>query len=363
MSDSLTHQSELAPRFIKQSWESALTSATSTIEQLGGCFTEIYFAGCGDSFYAGLGLEYCFNTWADIRTIAGSSLKVGRYLVPRLMDRDHQALVIAISASGEVARTLEVLDLAKHTGAKTIGITANPESSLAKSADAFLTLQLPDLPHGPGLISYLASLLSGYALCGLLGTKAVGEMIRTTMQAVPEQLDQWISGEGPRGKELARRTASRSEMVLVGAGPDHASAMFSAAKVVEACGVSAWGQDTEEWAHIEYFSEPANMLTWILSSAGRAVERETEIEAAAKAIGRNLVVSRWKGWSGLERSIREAISPLFLWAGPVAFAAELAEILGEQPFRGFGGGRSKLEGGGISRIRSSERVHSIEELI
>ena len=138
--------------------------------------------------------------------------------------------------------------------------------------------------------------------------------------------------------------------------------MFSAAKVVEACGVSAWGQDTEEWAHIEYFSEPADMFTWILSSGGRSQGREIEIEAAAKAIGRRLVVSRWEGWSGLRQIVREAISPLFLWVGPSAFAAKLAEALEEKSFRGFEGGRNVVEGGGISRIRSSQRVESVNQL-
>ncbi len=136
--------------------------------------------------------------------------------------------------------------------------------------------------------------------------------------------------------------------------------MFSAAKIVESAGVNAWGQDVEEWAHIEYFSEPTTMPTWLLSAEGRSIGREREIETAARAIGRQLLVSRWSGWQGLDPRTREAISPLLLWAGPVAYAAELARILGEEPFRGFGGGRSHAEGGGASKIRSSERASSVK---
>jgi glucosamine--fructose-6-phosphate aminotransferase (isomerizing) len=36
------------------------------------------------------------------------------------------------------------------------------------------------------------------------------------------------------------------------------------------------------------------------------------------------------------------------------FAAYRAEVSGERFFRGFEGGRSQEEGGGISRVRSSE---------
>jgi glucosamine--fructose-6-phosphate aminotransferase (isomerizing) len=270
--------------------------------------------------------------------------------------------VVGISASGEVARTLEAIDLAKNVGAYTLGITHDPESSLARNVDGFLTLPTPKLPHGPGLLSYLGSLLMGYALCMAMAPGRDRNLISEAIENLPSELESWISREQSKGFDLAEKIGARENIVFLGAGPDHSSAMFSAAKVVEACGVSSWGQDLEEWAHIEYFSEPASMPTWLLSANGRSYGREIEIEAAAHGIGRQFAISRWGGWKGLDRLLREAISPLVLWVGPVAYAAKLAEILSEESFRGFGGGRNRVEGGGVSRIRSSERIQSLNGL-
>jgi hypothetical protein len=98
------------------------------------------------------------------------------------------------------------------------------------------------------------------------------------------------------------------------------------------------------------------MPTWLLSSKGRSSGRESEVEAAARAIGRQFYVSTWQGGVNCSPHAREALAPLGLWVGPVAFASRLALLTDEEPFRGFMGGRSHDEGGGASKIRSSERV-------
>ena len=78
-----------------------------------------------------------------------------------------------------------------------------------------------------------------------------------------------------------------------------------------------------------------------------------------KALSRTFINSEW---SYGQKSLREVLSPLALWAGPVAYADSLMDRLGEEPFRGFSGGRDPAEGGGISRIRSSEQLPSLKDL-
>lgn len=323
---------------------------------------EIHIAGCGDSYYASLGLELAFNNWTKFVARAGTALQVGRYRLPQLAKAHTHALVVAVSASGEVSRTLEVLELANSAGLSTLGITTNRASSMAELADSHISLPIPEHPLGPGLLSYLGSLIMGYALCSAFAQGTDGDYLSREMEAVPTELERWIATEESKGADLAEKNASRDSTVFIGAGAELSSAMFSAAKVVESCGVSAWGQDLEEWAHVEYFLEPASMPTWLLSAKGRSYGRELEIEAAAEAIGRRFSVSRWGGWDGLDQRAQEAISPLFLWVGPCAYAARLSTILEEEPFRGFGGGRSREGGGGPSRIRTSERINSLDLL-
>ena len=73
-------------------------------------------------------------------------------------------------------------------------------------------------------------------------------------------------------------------------------------------------------------------------------------------------ISRWEGGTNWNPNTREALAPLALWVGSVAYSARLAELWDEKPFRGFGDGRSHVEGGGASRIRSSLKISSLRDL-
>ena len=81
-----------------------------------------------------------------------------------------------------------------------------------------------------------------------------------------------------RSRELATAVADQKNFVFVGDGPNYATALFSAAKVIEAAGRHAMGQDTEEWAHLQYFVnvDPATP-TFIISPAGRGHGRAAEL--------------------------------------------------------------------------------------
>jgi glucosamine--fructose-6-phosphate aminotransferase (isomerizing) len=182
------------------------------------------------------------------------------------------------------------------------------------------------------------------------------------MSELPGSLVRWVEAERGGLEEFAAQAAGERRIVFVGSGPAHGAARFAAAKAIEAAGLNAWGQDVEEWAHLEYFCNPPSMLTWLLSCQGRSTSREAEVMTAAERVGRQTRVSQWAGGEEWPLLARESLSPLALWVGPTLFAARAAEMLGEEPFRGFRGGRRRTGGGGISRIRTSRRYRSVEEL-
>ncbi len=284
-------------------------------------------------------------------------MEAARYTIPRSIGED--LLVVGISASGETARTIEAIRLAQDLGAQTLAITADSESTLAALTDSVFALELPELPHGPGLISYLAALLAGYAIGAELADRRLQQKIDKYLNMMPAAFAEWGAGEQAKGYDAAQATHHDQPILFLGSGPVRGAAMFAAAKVIEAAGQSASSQDVEEWAHLEYFNDPPRLPVWMLSAEGRALGRELEIEQAAEGIGRKFISSNWS--YGL-KSLREVLSPLVLWAGPVAYADSLMARLGEEPFRGFSGGRDPAEGGGISRIRSSEQLPSLKDL-
>jgi len=302
-------------------------------------------------------LSYALSDWTGRTAYGLHAMEAARYAIPRSMGED--LLVVGISASGETARTIEAIRLAQDLGAQTLAITADTESTLAALADSVFALELPELPHGPGLISYLAALLAGYAIGAELADRQLQQPIDNYLNTMPAAFAEWGAGEQAKGYDAANKIDHGQPILFLGAGPVRGAAMFAAAKVIEAAGQSATSQDVEEWAHLEYFNDPPRLPVWMLSAKGRALGRELEIEQAAEGIGRTFINSNWS--YGL-KSLREVLSPLVLWAGPVAYADSLMARLGEEPFRGFTGGRDPAEGGGISRIRSSEQLPSLKDL-
>src|SRR5919197_2840412 len=75
--------------------------------------SRIYLVGCGDSHYAGLATRFVFERWAGIPTEALESLEFSRYAV---QSAPPDALVVAVSNSGRVARTVECVLAARARG-------------------------------------------------------------------------------------------------------------------------------------------------------------------------------------------------------------------------------------------------------
>ena len=77
----------------------------------------IYLTGCGDSHYVALAARLAFDKYARIPTEPAESLEFARYLVDYMPSN---SLVIGVSNSGEVSRTVETLLAARHRDAQTI---------------------------------------------------------------------------------------------------------------------------------------------------------------------------------------------------------------------------------------------------
>jgi glucosamine--fructose-6-phosphate aminotransferase (isomerizing) len=352
VTDQLSNQKDLATEHLALSWPLILDQAKGlpSYDEI----DRIVICGCGDSHHASVGLSMGFSELTPAICIPSNSMNASRYLLPQMREQADSTLVIGVSASGEVARTVEALEVAGHINAHTLAFTGNPSGSLAQTAGHAIVVEGPELPHGPGLISYLSSLLMGFALIHQMAPTSVGEAIDQALKRLTNEMEGWIQRRWKEGVRFAGG-AQEGECVFLGSGPSLGSALFGAAKLLEASGEYAWGQDVEEWAHLEYFAAEPMMRTWLLSADGRAASRESEVRAAADALGRYWHEDHFDLLKVDYGEINEILAPLVLWAGPSGYASCRTEMLGEVPFRNFAGGRDRQEGGGASRIRSSER--------
>jgi glucosamine--fructose-6-phosphate aminotransferase (isomerizing) len=338
----------------------------------------LFVIGCGDSHHAALGAELAFEQLAGLPTEALTSLQFARYAVDALQD-PARTLVIGISVSGEVARTLEGLLLARRAGALTLAFTAAPESRLGQAAGELVDTSVPALQDPaaaglpvPGVRSYAANqialLLAAVQLGRMRGRIDEGEAARLhgELAGLAEAARQTVEASDPAARQAAEDWQDAGEFVFLGGGPGLAAALFSAAKVLEASGDPALGQDLEEWAHLQYFARAAATPTFLITAGERDRSRAAEVALAARTIGRRLAVTAPASADEvleqaqvrflLPGGVREAFSPIISAIPTSLFAAYRAEMLGEPYFRGFGGGRHAEGGGGASRIRTSRML-------
>jgi glutamine---fructose-6-phosphate transaminase (isomerizing) len=319
----------------------------------------LHTVGCGDSYFAALATELAFDLIGGVRARAYNAMSFSRYHAEFLNGRGDT--VIGVSVSGGVTRTIEGVKRADARGATTLAITSSAETPIAKAAQRMLTTKAPDLPNAagvqvPGARSYFSSLIMLYACAIRLGeargalTAERAQALRASLASTADAAQQTLDQADEPARALAQETREHAgDFVFAGAGPNFGTAQFCAAKMLEATGDAALGQDIEEWAHLQYFARTLATPTFLFSVAGRDASRTDEVRTAMRAVGRRIVELP-------SAPCDEVFSPLVLCLPAMLFASYRAEALGEPYFRAFSGGRSIEDGGGISRIRTSELV-------
>jgi glucosamine--fructose-6-phosphate aminotransferase (isomerizing) len=311
----------------------------------------VVITGCGDSHMAGIAAELAFEQIAGIPAEPMRANKGGRYAAPyKHSHYPHNPLVLGISVSGTVTRTREAVGLFKKYGAPTVAITGNPESPLAKLADRMLNCAIPDFPFAPGVRSYRISLLALYLLAIRLGevqdrySQAEANKLRQELLSTADVIEATIAAVDAKTRELAEAVAEEKNYVFVGDGPNFATALFGAAKVIEAAGRHAMGQESEEWAHLQYFtSTDPSTPTFLISPGYRGHERVGHLMEPLKRIGRTTVAIVPQGdevvaphaqWVlPVMGDVREAFTPMVYATATELFSAHLADVIGEPFFR------------------------------
>jgi glucosamine--fructose-6-phosphate aminotransferase (isomerizing) len=370
-------QIESLPALIRESDPRFFETIKSVFDQsLCRSINRLYLLGCGDSHHAALGAEMAFEAIAGIPTEPITSLQFSRYAVDFLPGSvPGNNLVIGISVSGEVARTIEALNLAKEAGATTIALTGTPGSRLAEGAQQTLNANItpfPDPPgtHTPGIRSFATNQIILYLLAIHIGqtrgtlTEDEAGILKHKLLHIAYLIQQSMPVWKQTARELVKTWATAQEFVFLGGGPNYSTALFSAAKILEASGDPALGQDMEEWAHLQYFARNPDTPTILISPCARGFSRSLEVGTAARTLGRRVAAVTSQESHQLadiaeftfkiRDRVNECFSPLIAAVPGEMIAAYRAEQLDEPYFRAFGGGRDQEGGGGISRIRTSE---------
>jgi glucosamine 6-phosphate synthetase-like amidotransferase/phosphosugar isomerase protein len=315
-----------------------------------------FVIGCGDSYCAALAARSFMMDTTGRMVEPVEALEFSRYLVPYI---PAHSFVFGVSNSGTVSRTIEGVRLARERGAWTFAVTVSAANRLAETAETLVkvntTPNIKERPDGtrvvtPGTVTYTASMLGLFVAAIALGEK-VGSLDANRSSTLVERLrrlaDSMAAADEtvrPIAAEIAASFSPSRRTVILGGGPNFATAYFGMAKWHEALTRPCHTSELEEWAHEEYFTTDERTDTFILLPPGAGRSRGLEQAGAAKEMGSRVIVIAAAGDEEAQRvadvyfampsDISESLTP-FVYKTP--FEHLSCQIAHEQkiPFLGF----------------------------
>src|SRR6266567_324021 len=154
------------------------------------------------------------------------------------------ALVVAISQSGESTDTNLVLSHARNQGAMTMGITNEADSTLAKLAEHVFLVRAGREKSVAATKTYTGQVLMLYLLAYALG----GKIRMDDLARLPERAQLALRTE-PEIAALSERYRFMDNAVVVGRGLNYANAFEFALKMMETCYVVAERFSSADFLH------------------------------------------------------------------------------------------------------------------
>ena len=197
-------------------------------------FSRIYIVACGSAWHVGMTAQYVIEDLADI-SVRVELASEFRY---RKIPLDKDALVIAISQSGETADTLAALRLAKECGIATLAIVNVVGSSIAREADyVFYTLAGPEISVATTK-AYFAQLVAIYCLAvqfasvhGKIDDLQYEQYI-SELQSIPSKIER-ILEDKERMQWFASKYANAHDVFFIGRGIDYTIGLEGSLKLKE----------------------------------------------------------------------------------------------------------------------------------
>lgn len=295
----------------------------------------VILTGCGDSYYAALALRPLIEQTSGVPVLALPAMEAVTF--PSVL-ASPRALLVGISVSGKVERTIQAVSEHRQRGGRTVSISAHVDSDLGLAADAAIATSIRGTPGPvPGTANFLGSMLGLVAIALELGERTGSD--RPSDDDVLDALralDTVIAEGGSHAQVEA--SALEPPFFSLGSGPDLGTASFGVAKFIEAAATVGVAQDLEEWAHEQYFTTRPGTTVFVHASTATLMERARRVAGSVAKVGGRLVSvgARPLGIVGEQHwplaPVNERIAPLVAWAPVTMTALAYARHAGRHPF-------------------------------
>jgi fructoselysine-6-P-deglycase FrlB-like protein len=262
MARELEVQPELLPRVAHD-----LTELARPLRPAPGA--RVWVGGCGDGLFAARAMSRLWRgRGLDIRPASAAEMLWEVEAGPGDM-------VVGISISGGTRRTVEALAAARAAGARTLAVTLNQDSALAREADAVLPLPYAPIsraiPHG---LDYHVTLLALAVLTVDPDAAALGALFAARTPAHLEA-----------ARHMAKGLPDVPRFVFLGGGAALGSAEYGAAKMHEAGGLPAWAFEAENFAHGAQFALERGDHVTLCGAGGPADARTLALRDGLERLG------------------------------------------------------------------------------
>jgi glucosamine--fructose-6-phosphate aminotransferase (isomerizing) len=199
------------------------------------------------------------------------------------------SIVLALSQSGETPDVLQYVERARAGGAFTVGLTNEPESSLAAAAEVTLPLAA-----GPELaVAATKTYTNQLAALALLAGCAAGrcDELVAAVRRTADLLEELLPDLEAQASELAVPLAFVGRMFVIGRGPEFATAREISLKLLETCRVAAEPLTATDLVHGPVAAIDAFFPVWTIASADESLPAVREAARRARDAGAVLIVS------------------------------------------------------------------------
>lgn len=197
--------------------------------------------------------------------------------------------VIGLSQSGRTPDVVEYVAKARRQGAFAVAVTNDPASDLARAAEAVVPLQA-----GPEqAVAASKTYLNELAALALLAGHAAGEGPRLAagLQAVADRMEALLPELEQAVRPLAVAFSFIGRMVVIGRGPELATAREVALKLLETCRVAAEPLTATDLAHGPVAALDPLFPVWAVAAADPTLPAVLDALARARRAGATIVAT------------------------------------------------------------------------
>ncbi|HII08992.1 MAG TPA: SIS domain-containing protein [Methanosphaera sp.] len=205
-------------------------------------FDKIYLIGCGSS------ISTCYTIRDVVKSISTIEIDVQtgyEFVEHQYLEENANMGVILTSQSGETSDTLTALRKAKEHGIKTVSITNNSESTMAKEADESVVTLCEEEKAILGTKTYVTQLFSLYAIFFNMIKTERAQKILEQLYTVPDIIEKLLQTSQEDSKQLAQENKDVKLFYCMGGGVNFglayklAMTMFMEGSLKHACPVYA----------------------------------------------------------------------------------------------------------------------------